>query len=251
MELNWTTFVLEILNFLVLMWILKRFLYRPVMAALNKRRDAIEQTLSETEREHAHAGALEKEYQNRLNDWNQEKKQLRGKMLEEIQDERTKRLQQLQDEIDSEKEKAASVREHREAEAFRGYRREAYEQSAVFASKLLSAAAGPELEVNLFNLFMEQFGRLEDEQVANLHRACEIASGNMTVISAYPLKQEQRKRLETELGKICKNPINVDYQEDSKLLAGLRINFGNWVLGLNLQDELNGYVEIINEHIND
>ena len=41
MELNWTTFALEIVNFLALLWILKRFLYRPVLATLAERRAGI------------------------------------------------------------------------------------------------------------------------------------------------------------------------------------------------------------------
>ena len=32
MAFDWTTFGLEIINFLALLWILKRFLYRPVLA---------------------------------------------------------------------------------------------------------------------------------------------------------------------------------------------------------------------------
>ena len=47
MELDWTTFALEIINFLALIWILKRFLYRPVLATLGQRRAGIEATLNE------------------------------------------------------------------------------------------------------------------------------------------------------------------------------------------------------------
>ena len=37
MQFDWTTFVLEVLNFLVLLWILKRFLYQPVLDVLDAR----------------------------------------------------------------------------------------------------------------------------------------------------------------------------------------------------------------------
>ena len=37
MQIDWTTLVLEIINFLVLVWILKRFLYKPVMEAIAAR----------------------------------------------------------------------------------------------------------------------------------------------------------------------------------------------------------------------
>ena len=37
MEINWTTFVLEIVNFLILVWLLKHFFYRPVLAVVARR----------------------------------------------------------------------------------------------------------------------------------------------------------------------------------------------------------------------
>ena len=37
MGLDTTTFVLEIVNFLILLWLLNRFLYRPVQAAIARR----------------------------------------------------------------------------------------------------------------------------------------------------------------------------------------------------------------------
>ena len=42
MQIDWTTFALEILNFLVLVWILKHFFYQPVLAVLDKRRASVE-----------------------------------------------------------------------------------------------------------------------------------------------------------------------------------------------------------------
>ena len=47
MELNWTTFTLEIINFLALLWILKRFLYQPVRAILAERRAGVERVLTQ------------------------------------------------------------------------------------------------------------------------------------------------------------------------------------------------------------
>ena len=69
MELNWSTFLLEIINFLVLVWILKRFLYRPVLAVLEKRREEIAQSLNEANNHHTQAIELEQQYKKRLEDW--------------------------------------------------------------------------------------------------------------------------------------------------------------------------------------
>ena len=58
MEFDWTTFILEIINFLILVWILKRFLYRPVLGVVARRRAGIEKTLADARRIEAEAGEL-------------------------------------------------------------------------------------------------------------------------------------------------------------------------------------------------
>jgi len=47
LELSWSTFLLEIINFLVLVWILKHFLYKPVLDVIARRRSGIEKTLAD------------------------------------------------------------------------------------------------------------------------------------------------------------------------------------------------------------
>ncbi|WP_054775053.1 hypothetical protein [Methylogaea oryzae] len=44
MELDWSTIALEIVNFLILVWLLKRLLYKPVQDIIAQRRAAIEAT---------------------------------------------------------------------------------------------------------------------------------------------------------------------------------------------------------------
>ena len=78
MELDWTTFVLELFNFVVLIWILKRFLYQPVLDVIERRRLNIENTLAEADNRQREANALREQYEQRLADWEQDHDQLIG-----------------------------------------------------------------------------------------------------------------------------------------------------------------------------
>ena len=73
MQIDWTTLVLEIINFLVLVWILKRFLYRPVMEAIAARQQRVEGKLAEARAIEDGARELQQQYQRRLADWDMEK----------------------------------------------------------------------------------------------------------------------------------------------------------------------------------
>ena len=69
MEFSLSTFVLELINFLVLVWILKRFLYRPVLDIIARRREQIDATMAEAKRIEDNAQALKQKYDERLDNY--------------------------------------------------------------------------------------------------------------------------------------------------------------------------------------
>ena len=55
MLIDWFTVVAQILNFLVLVWLLKRFLYKPVLDAIDAREKGIATKLADAEAKEAEA----------------------------------------------------------------------------------------------------------------------------------------------------------------------------------------------------
>jgi F-type H+-transporting ATPase subunit b len=47
MEFNLSTFILEIINFLILIWILQRLFYKPLLEVIAKRKQFIDQSLAD------------------------------------------------------------------------------------------------------------------------------------------------------------------------------------------------------------
>jgi F-type H+-transporting ATPase subunit b len=247
LEFNWTTFVLEIINFLVLVWILKKFLYRPVLAALQQRQDTIDQKLDEATRLNTEGTALEQQYQNRMSDWDREKQQAEDALHREIQSLRIKKLEELEQELASEREKAAVNQQRHETETQQQYQHHAHQQGAKFAASLLSNLSGPELEQRLFDLLLKTFDQLDQEQLAKLRDNCGSIGNKIFVISASALSDNHKQQLEEELSRLCERPIQPEYQQDPRLIAGLRLVFGAWVLHLNLEDELKGFADLSHE----
>ena len=249
MELNWSTFLLEILNFLVLVWILTRFLYRPVMNMIEKRHKDIQQTMDNAKQLHADAEKLQKQYEGRLDDWETEKLQARETLQHEIQAEREKRLAQLNEELAAEREKALVIEQRRQAEVQQQYLDNAVKQGMRFATKLLDAVAMPELENKLLELLIQQLSTLPEDTVEDLRKACNAPPDFIEVVSAFALSSEQKQKTESALKQFCDPSITIKFNQDNTLIAGLRINLGSWVLRMNLQDELSGFAELSQEPI--
>jgi F-type H+-transporting ATPase subunit b len=148
-ELNWTTFSLEVINFLILAWILAHFFYRPVMRVITERQARIKVSLDEADQRHHEAEALKAEYEGRLTESERERETARAALRREIDAERAKALEALRQETEEAREKGRVIEEQRLDDTRRRVEKTALMQGASFTSRLLTRLASPELETRL------------------------------------------------------------------------------------------------------
>ena len=243
MELNWTTFILELINFVVLIWILNRFLYGPVMNIIAQRKAAIQKTLSEAETTRKDAQALKSQYENRLIEWEQEREKARTQLHDEIRVERNRLLEDLHVELGQERQKSMAVEQRRLKDFTQRAEASAIALGGTFVSRLLSRLGGPELERKILDMVTEDLSHLPDNQM-QLIRATSAKKGlPMKLTSAYPIDTDQRETLCQACRTLAGGDIVCEFFEDRNLIAGLRISFGSWMLRANVQDEMSFFVE--------
>jgi F-type H+-transporting ATPase subunit b len=237
-EINWPTFLLEIINFLVLVWLLKRFLYKPVLEAIAQRKAVIDRTLAEAKAKEAGAEALVRQYQNRLAEWENEREKLHAAVAEEISGQRMQMMAALETSLKQEREKARVLEERRLNELQHKSEEAGITRGVQFTARLLARAASPEVEARLISLALEDLAALPAEQLQGLRSVSPDAGLQIKVTSAFPLSDAQRAAIVPKLKEFTRNNIAVEFSEDSRLVAGLRIHIGPWVLRANLEDEL-------------
>jgi F-type H+-transporting ATPase subunit b len=238
MAIDWTTFTLEIINFLVLVWLLKRFLYQPVLETLARRRAGIERTLSEAREVEIRADALRTQFENRLADWEQEKAALRVGFEQELTAERSRQMQALADALAQERERHSAREAHRQAALRLELESQALAQARRFATTLLTRLAGPELEARLIKVSLEDCAALPEAQCTGLVAAARTPDARLSVTSAFPLTEAQRQRIESALTARLGASPPLAFHIDAQLGAGLRLALGAWQLTFSLADEL-------------
>jgi F-type H+-transporting ATPase subunit b len=238
MQIDWTTFVLEVINFLALVWILKRFLYRPVLDVLARRRAAVERDLTTAQEGKARAAELQGQFEQRLADWEKEKAALRATLDTELAGERDRQLHALQGRLADEHARQAAQEAHRQADLRHELENQAIANAARFAAALLTRVADAALEDRLIDLLLDDLARLPPEQIASLRATADTASVPGKVASAFVLADAQRTRLAEALTKALGRPVELAFAEDANLVAGLRVTVGAWQLKANLADEL-------------
>ncbi|MDD5632556.1 MAG: F0F1 ATP synthase subunit delta [Methylococcales bacterium] len=244
MEFNLSTFILEIINFLILIWILQHLFYKPLLETIAKRKQFIDQSLADAKTMQKQAKEQRSLYENRQKLWEQEKQTALAALHQQIDVERRAQMAQLNADLDQERQKAKVTLTRQQQELQQQAEKQALLNGARFAGMLLKQAASPELEARLFALLLDNLKALPEACTLCLQMLGAKKPVPIKITSAYQLTDELRLQLEQKLGSLINTPINFQYHQDAELIAGLRMDIGAWVLNANLQHELIGFAEI-------
>lgn len=238
MDFDWTTFILEIINFLILVWILKRFLYHPILGVVARRRAGIEHAMADAKRIEAEAGELKQQSQRELEQWKEEKEAAKARLREELAAERERLMAELKTAVAEERERRRVLDERQQLEFKRAVEEQGIAQGAEFSARLLSRVAIPELEVRLYALLLEDLRGLRAEDKRSLADAAAAPGLQIKVQSAFEFDAARRVELAQALADLAGKTLPVEYIENSELLAGFHVSIGPWILHANLRDEL-------------
>lgn len=249
MQFDWTTFILEVLNFLVLVWILKRLFYKPVLGVLDARQAKVQAELDQAAKAQAEGDALKQQYAERLDQWQQEKAQLRAQLETELNQQRSAGLGRLRAELAADEAKAHMRNTAQLAEREAALRREADSSAYANAGKLLQRLATPALTEHIAAIMIEDLANLPPAQQQLLLDAVQSSGAEISaeVVSAHPLSATTQEAISAALTQAAGCTVKLATRTDPGLIAGLRIAVGACLLHANLAEELN-FFQRQNEH---
>lgn len=242
MTFDWTTFLLELFNFFILLWILRRFLYRPVLEVIAARQRKIEEQLREADQARTEAHTARAACEERLAAWEKEKAKAHAALEKDIATERERLLAGVAEDVAEARARRQAQEERERQEWARLTEQRALELGGRFVAKLLERVASPELEGRLVEVALADLPNLPAEEMDKLRAA--LADDGLEVASAFPLAEAQRAALAEALRGLAGRPVSPVLREDPALLAGLRVHAGPWVLGANLRDELKFFSDV-------
>lgn len=246
MELDTTTILLEIINFLILIWLLKRFLYAPVLRLISERQQGIETSLQEAETVRQQASEMQATYQQRLGELEQQHLAARHQLEEELQARQVEALASTQRALANEEQKARQSRANQDLQWRRETEQQALGMATRFASLMLRDLADEHLQEKLIAFTIKQLKTQEWAANAGLAR-CIKEGDSATITTAFPISDTIRESLTQCLHDCAGKTLPVNYRTNPTLIAGMTIAVGSWSLGLSLADELKGFAECIHE----
>lgn len=240
MELSPTTFVLEIINFLFLVWLLKRLFFGPIKKTIEARRQEIRKSIADAESRRKAAEDLQRQYETRLKEWEIAKSRQWDQLNLEIGEERQRRRKEMVEDLNQERDRLKIQGEKEELTRREGQEREAILQSLRFASIFLQRLATPELQSSIVRLFIESFHSVTGEPLSPIKGVRD----QWLIRSAFPIDDKERQQLIDSLRSNSQREVSIDFEVDQSLLAGLELVGESSIFEANLRNELKYFSKV-------
>lgn len=238
MELDPLTFTLEIVNFLVLLWLLKRFLYKPVKSAIAQRQLGLTQALDDAQSLKNNAATLEQEYRVQLEHWEQEKALQQEQLRQALIQERDTAMEKMAAAAEAEKKRLMSLIEQDHALQKQQLHHQASKEALKITTRMLQRLQGETLDQLLIKVLVEDLASMPDDEMQTLSNTLKQQNGLITVNLAHEQTTEQNRSLEQSLINSFGQPIRLNTQLQPELMSGLHLSIGAHVLQVSLKDEL-------------
>jgi len=238
MQISWWTLALQVVNFLVLVWLLQRFLYRPVRDILEKRKRLSAQALAAAAQAKNEAEAARQRYEEARGALAEERQATLDAAHRASEAERTKRLDEARKEAQKIMETAhASIAEER-AKTLAGLEADIADLAAKLAGKMLDKVGGSIASDVFLDRTEAALKDLPDAERQRLDRDLAANGAVVTVVTAAPLVAKEQKEWQTRLEGSLKRPLKMAFDVDPKLIAGAAIHFPHVVVSFDWADQL-------------
>ncbi|NJN67588.1 MAG: F0F1 ATP synthase subunit B [Chloroflexaceae bacterium] len=245
--IDWFTVVAQVVNFLVLVYLLQRFLYAPIVRAMETREKRVLSRLEEARQQREEAEQERAAYHQKRQEWEAQHDQMLNAARKEANEERRRLLQEARDEGDRLTQRWHESLRRGKEEFLHHLRQRVSEQVLAVARRVLTDLADADLEQRMVAVFLERLRQLDEERQETLRAVAHASQqqGQVIVQSAFPLSPGQQQHIARSLREqrfIGENGENgnseVTFETAADLLCGVRLVPGNHEVSWCLQSYL-------------
>jgi F-type H+-transporting ATPase subunit b len=236
--IDWFTVSAQVVNFLILVWLLKRFLYRPILNAIDAREKRIAAELADADAKKAEAIKERNEFQHKNEEFDRQRAALFSQATDEAKAERQRLLdeaRQAADAMSAKRQETLRIEAHNLNHAIS--RRTQQEVFAV-ARKTLTDLATTSLEERLGDVFTRRLREMDDRAKAGLAAALKTAPNPALVRSAFDLPAEQQAVIQRALNETFSAEIHVRFETAPDLISGIELTTNGEKLAWSIADYL-------------
>jgi F-type H+-transporting ATPase subunit b len=245
--IDWFTVGAQALNFLILVWLLKRFLYKPILHAIDARETRIATELADADAKKAEAQRERDELQKKNEELDQQRAALLNRATEEASAERQRLLDEARRAADALSAKRQETLKNDARDLNQSIRRRTEQEVFAIARKALADLATTSLEERMGEVFTRRLREMDGQAKADLAKALKTASEPALVRSAFELPAKQRAVIQNAINETFSADIRLRFETNPDLISGIELTTNGQKVAWSIADYLSSMEKSVGE----
>ncbi len=238
MLIDWFTVGAQALNFIILVWLLKRYLYKPILNAVDAREKLIAAELADADAKKTEAQKERDEFQRKNDEFDQQRAALLSKTTDEARAERQRLLDDARKAADALSAKRQEALQSDAANLNQAIRRRTQQEVFAIAQKALTDLATTSLEERISEVFIRRLRAMDVKAKEGLGEALKTGTEPAIVRSAFDLPAAQRAAIQKALNEIFSGEVRVRFETAPDLVSGIEVTTNGQKIGWSIADYL-------------
>ncbi|EGF28243.1 F0F1 ATP synthase subunit delta [Rhodopirellula baltica] len=240
MLVDWFTVAAQAINFLILVWLMKRYLYRPILHAIDEREKKIAAELADADAKRAEAKQERDEFKHKNDEFDQQRAALLSKATEEAATVRTRLLDDATKAADELATKRRDALETEQKDLSDEISRRTHLEVFALTRKTLGDLASVDLEKRMCDVFTDHLRSLNGEVRQELFAATENGKQSTRVRSAFELPTEQRSQIQSALNEMMSADVPIQFDAEPDLISGIELTVNGKKMAWSVKGSLEG-----------
>jgi len=222
MQIDWFVLLAQLVNFLILVYLLKRFLYTRIIQVMNEREAKIFARFEEAERLKREAEEAARVYEEKNSSLQVQAEKMLNTAREAAKNRQEELMDQARKEVDAIRQRWVETVLQEKAAFLGSLRQRTGQQVYAIARRILADLADMDIEQKMIDILIDHIRFLEPAEREKIRSALEESGEGVIVHSALPLTPEDHRRLTDAIRELTGKPDTaVQYQENPDLINGI------------------------------
>ena len=238
MQIDLITVSAQLINFLILVWLLKRFLFRPVLDVMSRRESLIDEQLQEASTMTAEADAVKLTHEQAIATLETQKNRILDATVQLAADEKNRLLEEARKENHDRRNAWLDSLDAEKRELGDSFRASIASSTRYVTDALLRRISNRSLNDQMLDSFIDQLTAIDSQAKDKFTANSAAKPASITLISAMPMNSAAQHSLSQAVHEALGIDSTIDYQVDEQLIAGVQLNANGNHLKWNISDML-------------
>jgi F-type H+-transporting ATPase subunit b len=224
MLIDWFTVGAQIVNFLILLVLLKVFLYDRIIAAMDQRQQRIQERLAEADEKRDEAEQEASSLQEERAQLQQAREQMMAEAKQAAEEQRRKLEEEARRTVAQQRKSWERQLKKDQQDLIRKLKISVADEVFAVTRNIMQDLADQSLEENIAERFTQRLTQLDDAQREELRKSLQGDEDPAAVVhSAFSIPERRRSQIEAKLKDIAGDSVAVRYETDADLILGIEL----------------------------